>query len=171
MSDFIYPNAFLEKYYNGYTDSALFPRNDELQIIDTPDAGKAIIALRRYERGEKIGHFTGEVTSEIRQHTLQITPEQHLYDPHFIGYLLHSCDPNCVLDMSQRIAYCVKDIEVGEFITMDYATTEDVLFRQFPCSCMAPNCRGWVTGRAERVQHDHAVVPQVQDNQIVASAG
>ena len=27
---------------------------------------------------------------------------------------------------------------------------EDVLFRQFPCSCGSENCRGWITGRKEQ---------------------
>jgi hypothetical protein len=36
-----------------------------------------------------------------------------------------------------------------DYLTMDYAQTEDVLYRQFPCSCGAENCRGWITGRKE----------------------
>jgi hypothetical protein len=34
---------------------------------------------------------------------------------------------------------------------MDYAETEDTLFKQFPCSCGSSNCRGWITGRKEMV--------------------
>jgi hypothetical protein len=43
----------------------------------------------------------------------------------------------------------LRDIAANSFLYMDYAETEDVLFKQFPCSCGAPNCRGWITGRKE----------------------
>ena len=44
----------------------------------------------------------------------------------------------------------VKPIKAGEFVTMDYAQTEARLFKDFECSCGAPNCRGHVTGYMER---------------------
>jgi hypothetical protein len=34
---------------------------------------------------------------------------------------------------------------------MDYASTEDILFKQFPCLCGTPNCRFWISGRKEEV--------------------
>jgi len=33
---------------------------------------------------------------------------------------------------------------------MDYAETEDVLFRQFACCCGSEKCRVWITGRKEQ---------------------
>ncbi|WP_339138175.1 MAG: hypothetical protein WGN25_08090 [Candidatus Electrothrix sp. GW3-4] len=39
---------------------------------------------------------------------------------------------------------------------MDYAETEDVLFKQFPCSCGSPACRLWITGRKEGDSVAHA---------------
>jgi hypothetical protein len=73
----------------------------------------------------------------------------HLYDIHFSGYFLHSCAPNIELDMKNLKVYATRDIMPMEYLLMDYAQTEDVLFRQFPCSCGAENCRGWITGRKE----------------------
>jgi hypothetical protein len=49
---------------------------------------------------------------------------------------------------------------------MDYAETEDVLFKQFPCSCAAPNCRGWITGRREVHPAAIARSEHVQRNQV-----
>jgi hypothetical protein len=51
--------------------------------------------------------------------------------------------------MQQRLFTAIKPVAVGEFITMDYAQTEDYLFRTFPCQCGAENCRGIVKGRKE----------------------
>jgi hypothetical protein len=43
----------------------------------------------------------------------------------------------------------LRDIEANSYLYMDYAETEDYLFKQFPCCCGAENCRGWITGRLE----------------------
>lgn len=150
----IYPEEFLSFCEFSEKDRAAFPTNDGVQLQDFGDYGKGLVAMRDFMRGEIIGSFTGVVGPEIKQHTLQIDPLHHLHDPHFIGYLLHNCDPNSVLDMHQPKLYCIKDIRKGEQLTMDYASTEDQLFKQFPCLCNAQNCRLWVTGRNERVSDE-----------------
>lgn len=147
----IYPEKFLKFCQFTEETKALFPSTEDIQLVDFGEYGKGLMAMRDFERGEIIGSFTGMIGPEIKQHTLQIDPLVHLHDPHFIGYLLHNCDPNCVLDMHQRRLYCIKDIAKGEQLTMDYASTEDQLFLQFACLCDAKNCRLWVTGRAEKV--------------------
>jgi len=43
----------------------------------------------------------------------------------------------------------VRPIAAGAWLTLDYASTEDVLFRQFACQCGELNCRGWITGSQE----------------------
>jgi hypothetical protein len=138
----LYPPEF--EAVDGYPTTAdvVVNRTDERK-------GLGIYALRRFERGHRICRISGVISHEIRQHTLQITPSSHLHDPWFTGYLLHSCDPNVFLDILRFELWALKDIEVGEALSMDYASTEDVLFKQFPCLCGAGNCRGWITGRRE----------------------
>lgn len=72
-----------------------------------------------------------------------------MYDPYFTGYLLHSCDPNVSLNMRTRKLTALKPIKADSYLYMDYAETEDVLFRQFACCCGSEKCRGWITGRNE----------------------
>lgn len=151
MTAFIYPAEFLDNYAQ---EGANYPLQSDICLQEVDGAGMAVIAQRPFARGEIIGSFTGPVMPNIAQHTLQIDPQHHLLDPYFIGYLMHSCDPNVVLDMHQRLAYCIKDTAEGEPLCMDYASTEDVLFKQFPCCCGAPNCREWVSGRAETLNEE-----------------
>jgi ornithine decarboxylase len=150
----IYPEDFLNLCQFSEEEKAMFPKADSVQLQDFGDYGFGLVAMRDFERGEVIGMFTGVVEPEVKQHSLQIDPLHHLHDPHFIGYLLHNCDPNSVLDMHQRKLYCVKDIRKGEQLTMDYASNEDYLFKQFPCLCDAKNCRLWITGRSEKVSDE-----------------
>jgi hypothetical protein len=90
-----------------------------------------------------------QAVPDIRQHTLQLSKTSHNFDPYFSGYFLHSCDPNVSVNMKKMTVTALKNIEANDYLYMDYAETEDYLFKQFPCSCGAENCRGWITGKLE----------------------
>ena len=137
-------------YPSCYGTNPLFPKATDFMVVNKDEkSGKGVISYHAFKKGDVIAHFTGEVVNEIRQHTLQITPNRHLYDPHFSGYFLHSCSPNISLDMDNKIVTAIKDISPNSYLYMDYAQTEDYLYKQFPCSCGAKNCRGWITGKKE----------------------
>jgi hypothetical protein len=132
-----------------------YPSSDRFEIIHTMDGrGAGIRAVTPFPRGQFISRVSGHVISSRRLHTLQITPNAHLYDPYFCGLLLHSCNPNVSLDMKQFELWALRDISAGDLLTMDYASTEDVLMRQFRCHCGAPACRGWITGSKEQVNEE-----------------
>lgn len=126
--------------------------------------GLGVVSTRAHTRGSVVEAFRGVVSPFIEQHSLQVTPHQHIVDREFIGYLSHSCNPNCVLDMQRFRLLALRDIPSDTVLTIDYAVTEDELFKQFPCSCGAPNCRGWVTGRSEPVNQDgRRYLRQIED--------
>lgn len=147
----LYPLHFVQKNTPSFVNTALLPSQFDLIKKETPEYGVGIYALHPFARGTLIGHFLAQPASELCQHSLQRGPGDHIEDPYFVGYLLHSCDPNVVVDMHQQKVFCLKDIHEGEPLFMDYASTEDALFKQFACACEAPNCRGWITGRHEAV--------------------
>lgn len=137
-------------YPDQFGKDPLFPKHSDFAVIFKDElAGKGVITYRAFHKGEVIAKMAGHVVHEIRQHTLQLTPETHLFDPYFSGFFLHSCSPNISLNMADLTITALEDIPANSFLYMDYAETEDVLFKQFPCSCGAQNCRGWVTGRKE----------------------
>lgn len=142
-----------------YGHNPMFPNATDFMVVHKDDnSGKGVICYRAFKRGEVIAHMTGEVINEIRQHTLQISTGKHLYDPHFSGYFLHSCAPNISLDMNNLIVTALEDIPASSYLYMDYSETEDYLFKQFPCSCGASNCRGWITGKKEMLPIKHQAV-------------
>lgn len=90
----IYPSSDL-KVEDGY------PSSDTFQIIQTQDGrGAGVRVLKAFARGRRMARVSGQITAFCRLHTLQINAHTHLYDPHFSGLLLHSCDPNVRLDMA-----------------------------------------------------------------------
>ena len=126
--------------------------SEDFVVEDRGDGkGLGVYALRSYRRGELIAVVSGEIVGKHRLHTLQLTPDTHLYDPEFTGCLLHSCDPNAIIDPAKREISALKNIGIGEAITVDYAHTEDRLVKQFNCMCGSPNCRRWIKGRKEEI--------------------
>ncbi len=137
-------------YPDQFGKDPLFPKHSDFAVVFKDELiGRGVITYRSFAEGEVIARMAGHIVPDIRQHTLQITPNSHLFDPYFSGFFLHSCAPNISLNMVTLTVTALRDITANSFLYMDYAETEDVLYKQFPCSCGAPNCRGWVTGRKE----------------------
>jgi hypothetical protein len=137
-------------YPASFGNNPLFPKASEFEVVYKDEmSGKGVFCYRAFKRGEVIAHMSGDVIDEIRQHTLQIAPGKQLFDPYFSGYFLHSCAPNISLDMDKLTVTALRDIPANSYLYMDYAETEDYLFKQFPCSCGASNCRGWVSGKKD----------------------
>jgi uncharacterized protein len=129
-----------------------YPSRSAFSIKQQDDGmGFGVYTKKDIKRGSMVARFSGTLVDHVVQHSLQVNPTTHIYDPHFAGLLLHSCSPNVALDMQDFTIWALKDIETGEALTMDYASTEDRLFKQFECLCSSDNCRHWVTGRKEPV--------------------
>ncbi|WP_163340762.1 SET domain-containing protein [Desulfopila sp. IMCC35008] len=142
----IYPHEFGLDTNHGY------PKKEDFTVCRREDGkGAGVYTRKDLKRGEMVARITGNIVPTVMQHTLQVTPTTHMFDPYFTGYLLHSCAPNIYLDMTEFELWALRDIDTGQALTMDYAQTEDILFRQFPCLCGTPNCRFWITGRKEEV--------------------
>ncbi len=141
-----------------------YPQKTDFDLMQVDEhCGSGIIARRSFKQGQLVARISGDIVSQIKLHTLQINPTQHLFDPYFSGYLLHSCCPNAILDMQALELWALRNIQVGELLTIDYAMTEDTLSRQFACLCQSPQCRLWITGRKEPVNEAGWQYLQIED--------
>ena len=57
----------------------------------------------------------------------------------------HSCDPNIGVQ-GQIVFVAMREIEAGEELTHDWATTDDDTY-EMECRCRARNCRQVITGQ------------------------
>jgi uncharacterized protein len=92
-------------------------------------------------------------------HTVQVSPNFHIYDKWFAGRISHSCDPNIYFDVSRLTFYALKDIKPGDILTQDYEETEDDLYRKFTCKCGSKFCRGKIMGKLYRKHFQHFHMP------------
>ena len=119
------------------------PTYERFDVVDTGDARqRGLQAKVAFRRGESVARVSGVLANHAPLETIQITPALHSHDPWFCRFLLHSCAPNLVIDTSVMEVRAAKAIKPGDYLSIDYAATEDVLSSQFACQCGALNCRG-----------------------------
>lgn len=127
-----------------------YPSAKHFQAVQNANGtGAGIKARIAFDGRVRIAKVSGYAVSEPRLHTLQLSPRIHLHDCWFCGLLLHSCNPNVFFDTTYLELWTVQAVPAGALLTMDYASTEHALFRQFACQCGELNCRGWITGSQE----------------------
>ena len=128
------------------------------QARQAGDKGMGSFATSSITTGETVVGFGGSVTtydiletvSLDRQHrsiqiadNLYLTPTAMREDGDMIN---HSCEPNLGL-LGSIVLVAMRDIQIGEELTFDYATCDDSDYDEFDCLCGTPSCRGKITGQ------------------------
>jgi len=122
------------------------------------DKGMGSYAIEPIAKGTEVVGFGGSVTTrdildtlpDDQQHRsiqvageLYLTPSANREPGDMIN---HSCDPNLGL-LGSMVLVAMRDIEVGEELTFDYATCDDSDYDEFDCLCGTTSCRGRITGQ------------------------
>ncbi|MBA1294237.1 SET domain-containing protein [Pseudomonas lurida] len=123
-----------------------YPSSKHFKIVGK---GGGVEARVGFDSRVLIAQVSGYAVNKRGPRTLQLSPRIHLYDCWFCGLLRHSCNPNVFFDSTYLELWTVRPIPAGTPLTLDYASNEDTLSRQFACHCGELNCRGWITGRDE----------------------
>lgn len=135
-------------YHNRYPVKVHSPKLKDFSLVYLNHKVQlGIVTRRQFCKGDVVADLNGEVVTDIRQHTVQISDKLHLFDPYFSGYISHSCDPNLQLIGADLQLIALKDIAAQERLTLDYNDTEDTLFKAFQCQCGAAQCQGWIEGK------------------------
>ena len=144
VSDCLYP--FKPKLGEGY------PSTQHFEVVYADDGRDAKIKARiAFDSRTCIANLSGYALSGRGRHTLQLSSRIHLYDCWFAGLFSHSCKPNVFLDLHYLEVWTLHEILIGTALTIDYASTGEVIYQQFACSCGELNCRGWITGHSEQL--------------------
>lgn len=136
------------------------PLGSDFEIREFAD-GVGLATLRPFKKGELLFRFSGVITDKMTQHSLTTPDNKHIHDPWVMGRVLHRCEPNCDVDMKLLQFTALRDIDAGEWVTMDYRQTEKFLFKDFMCHCGPTPCAGkqqnmvgaWVSTEEDRALH------------------
>lgn len=130
------------------------------RVAESHIQGRGLFAVEAISKGEivaiKGGHIFDRRT--LREVESVLGPaEIQIGEDLFIGPLAeseregsmifsnHSCEPNIGVE-GQIVFVALRDIEAGEELTHDWATTDDDIY-QLECRCDAPTCRKIITGQ------------------------
>ena len=127
------------------------PTTDRFAIHLSDEKGEGLVTLHDIKANEIVFVFSGKSVKSQSLFTLQKRPGEYIEDPVVMGKVLHSCEPNMTCDMTTQTFTAARDIRHGEYLTMDYESTEDELFRSFICGCGSQLCRGHIRGRLHRL--------------------
>ncbi|BAY10248.1 SET domain-containing protein-lysine N-methyltransferase [Calothrix sp. NIES-2098] len=92
-------------------------------------------------------HWSASEQEEFRQYAVPLSEEVFMFwDENPANWIPqnHSCEPN--IGYRGLNIYALKDIAVGEELTVDYATIKNEDFPEFQCQCGSPKCRGIISG-------------------------
>lgn len=132
------------------------PKIETRQVIDK---GIGMFAIRPIKKGEKVLIWGGEYINKEQAEKakskgkLVIQWDDNLFSTEDAGndrgyFINHSCDPNAWMSDTFTIV-AMKDINIGDEITIDYAIFEDNenYISKWECKCGSPICRKKITGR------------------------
>jgi uncharacterized protein len=135
---------------NGYLTPHATPR-------PTAEAGRGCFAVTPIEAGHVVAAFGGRCLTRdefdllpLQQQARSIQIDEQLFlcgatEPEPSDFINHSCQPNCGLH-GNSVLVALREIEVGEELTYDYAMSDGSDYDEFECKCGTAACRGKVTG-------------------------
>tara|TARA_R110000737_G_scaffold340618_1_gene363657 strand:+ start:60 stop:479 length:420 start_codon:yes stop_codon:yes gene_type:complete len=116
------------------------PLKVDFEIKNSEQIGKYLVSKKDFKKGDLVFRFSG-ISLPIRTiYTLEINEKNHIEDSFLMGFVSHSCDANCFVDMTSLQFIALENINKGDKITMNYWQTERKLFREFDCKCGSVNC-------------------------------
>ncbi|KAE9549886.1 hypothetical protein FO519_006891 [Halicephalobus sp. NKZ332] len=109
--------------------------------------GKGLVAIKLIKKGEVVSPYVpGQPTYSIND-VLSMAPEEYKVLRHY-GY---QCRENIIIhEQNDDTVIANRDIQPGEEVTYDYATTEVTLPLTMECHCGTSSCRKVVTNLDHR---------------------
>lgn len=129
-------------------------------VRQSPIQGRGLFAVEPIAKGEIVCIKGGHIFDRpaLQELTRTLGPaEIQIAEDLFIGPLNeqeregsmifsnHSCEPNIGVQ-GQIVFVALRDVEAGEELTHDWATTDDDAYEML-CNCGAPSCRKVITGQ------------------------
>jgi hypothetical protein len=109
--------------------------------------GSQLVASVALRMGTIIARFHDAAVLSCPSWTsLQIGDNRHIEDIGMIRYVNHSCAPNLYFDAESLEVEVLRDLEVGEELTLFYPSSEWAMARPFECCCGSDACLGLISG-------------------------
>ncbi len=130
-------------------------KNTKVEIRQSGINGKGLFATLDIKKGELIGYVKGDIKFQLNKNK---NKKVSVANPNWVGlsentwidtlkpfvFINHSCNPSA--GIKGRVSVCaLRNIKVGEEVTIDYAITEVDILWEMTCNCNEKNCRKVIT--------------------------
>jgi SET domain-containing protein len=129
----------------------------KVAVQPSPIAGQGLFAAQDIKQGTRIIQYSGEKIPRkegdrrIAAGNLYIFTFNDRWDmdgeplSNTARYSNHSCDPNCLAEITKRTIWIVamRDILAGEELTYNYGYSDEE-YETNPCTCGAEHCCGYI---------------------------
>ena len=127
------------------------------QMRVTPGKGSGSFVVSKISKGEMVASFGGNVIHQYElakysadrvSRSLQLNEDTYLLSgntPEAGDMINHSCEPNCGISGTSSVQ-ALRDIEIDEELTFDYAMSDSSQYDEFICACEKEKCREKITG-------------------------
>ena len=118
-----------------------------LEVRDAGEKGRGVFTTAPISKGELVARMSGWIvpTAQLNDDwfALQIGHDLWLCSlgDQLDDCINHSCDPNVGFVTGEPVLYALRDIERGEEITFDYATSIAESGWTLECGCGSVECR------------------------------
>jgi hypothetical protein len=126
------------------------PPSAKLEIRPAGAKGRGVFTRERIGRGEYLAAFTGFVleTAQLTDDLLALQIGDDLWlcsrGEALDDCINHGCEPNAGFVTGEPLLFALREIQPGEEIAFDYATSIAETGWFLDCACGAPRCRGRV---------------------------
>ncbi len=105
-----------------------YPTSIEFEIVNTSnERGRGLKCKLAFRQGERVARLSGIVLNHTTLNTIRISPSLFFSDPWFCRFFLHSCGPNITIDLPALEVRALRDIQPGEYLTIDCVAADEVL--------------------------------------------
>ena len=141
---------------------------DPVVVVRTgPDGGRRLVAARTLRAGEELARLDRvRLVSTPERYSLQVGASLHAVDLGVWRWLNHACAPSVAVACEPLSVVTLRQVDLGEELTLFYPATEWVMAEPFTCRCGASACVGLVAGASvlpAEVLGRHRLSPHVAE--------
>ncbi len=142
-----------------------------VETVADSDGRRRVVTTERIEAGEVIVPLLGTLCSRPTRYSIQVGERAHLDDIPVVEATNHACEPTAFIDFAEEgrvYVRALRDLGVGEEVTIDYCATEEDMTSPFRCDCGSSACYGLIRGfrflrPAQRKKIDGLLSPFLRD--------
>jgi len=132
---------FIFDFYHKFLVMEVIWQNENF-VVRKENGFHSLFSKRPFQVGEVVCEVTGEEISFPNRYSVQVARNLHINVKEPVKYINHHCTGN--IELKEREFLAISKIEIGDEISFNYNSTEDILAEPFNCFRCGKEIKGRV---------------------------